>query len=467
MTNKEKYGDENYNNREKCKQTCLDKYGVDNVQKDKDIKQKAVDTIKNSYGYNVILDKVREKNLEKYGKKHALQLKENVEKANNTRLERYGDINFNNREKCKETNLKKYGVDNVQKSSYLKNKKKESIITLHPDILSISDDYLYTLKCDLGKDHFFNILPEQYYQRNLSKTIICTICNEIGSTKSGQENLIYNFIKENYNGNILRNKRGIIKPKELDIYLPDLKLAIEFNGLYHHNELVVNKKYHFNKTESCEKQGIQLIHIYEDDWIYRQKIIESRILNLLGKTPNKIYARKCIIKEVDDSKLFLETNHLQGFTISKIKLGLFYNNELVSLMTFGKQRKSMGSKSKENVYEMLRFCNKLNTSVIGGADKLFKYFINAYKPVEVISYADRSWSQGDLYYKLGFLLIHKTEPNYYYVVDGFRKHRFNFRKDKLVREGYDKSKSEHEIMLERGIYRIYDSGSLKFIWNNE
>ena len=134
-------------------------------------------------------------------------------------------------------------------------------------------------------------------------------------------------------------------------------------------------------------------------------------------------------------------------------------------MTFGEQRKSMGLKSKNNGYELLRFCNKLNTSVIGGADKLFKYFIKNYKPKEVISYADRSWSQGDLYKKLGFNFVRKTPPNYYYIIGNKKYYRFNFRKDKLIREGFDSLKSEHEIMLERKIYRIYDSGSLKMKYN--
>ena len=278
---------------------------------------------------------------------------------------------------------------------------------------------------------------------------------------------LYNFISENYHGNILLNKKNIIKPLELDIYLPDLKLGFEFNGLFWHNELNKDNNYHLNKTEECEKQGIHLIHIYEDDWLFKQNIVKSRILNILNITSNKIYARKCQIKEVDDSNLirkFLEENHQQGFISSKIKLGLFYNDELVSLMTFGHQRISMGAKSKKNNYEMLRFCNKLNTLVIGGADKLFKFFIEKHQPKEVISYADRSWSRGDLYKKLGFTFISKTPPNYYYIIDDMRKYRFNYRKDKLVREGFDPNKTEHETMLERNIFRIYDSGSLKFIY---
>jgi len=139
---------------------------------------------------------------------------------------------------------------------------------------------------------------------------------------------------------------------------------------------------------------------------------------------------------------------------------------LVSLMTFGSKRKFMKQSNSDGVYEMLRFCSKLNTSVIGGSEKVFKYFIENYKHKEVISYADRSWSQGELYKQLGFKLIHKTQPNYYYIIDKKRYHRFNFRKDKLVSEGFDPNKTEHEIMLERKIYRIYDSGSLKFIWKN-
>ena len=111
---------------------------------------------------------------------------------------------------------------------------------------------------------------------------------------------------------------------------------------------------------------------------------------------------------------------------------------------------------------MLRFCNKLNTNIIGGASKLFKHFVENYKSKEITTYADRSISQGRLYETLGFKFIKKTEPNYYYIIDGIRHHRFNFRKDVLVKQGYDPNKTEHEIMLERNIYRIYDSGNLKF-----
>jgi len=164
---------------------------------------------------------------------------------------------------------------------------------------------------------------------------------------------------------------------------------------------------------------------------------------------------------------FLENNHLQGFVGSKIKLGLFFENELINLMTFGKRRVAMGKKSSnEGEFKLLRFCNKLNTNVLGGASKLFKYFKENYIPKEITTYADRSHSNGELYEQLGFKFIGKTTPNYYYIIDGIKHHRFNFRKDKLVKEGFNSNKTKHEIMINRNIFRIYDSGNLKFNFKN-
>ena len=432
-TKKEKYKDENYNKRKKTILKCLNKYQTNSPLESKKI-----------------LDKIKNTNLIKYDNQYF-----------------FGSDKF--KSIIKNIFFNKYGVDNPSKSKYLQTIKLKK---LYKDLDILDIDFIdksYKIKCEKCHKEYkipFLILHERY---SIYKTILCTLCNPIGSySNSGFEIQLQNFIKNNYTKTTILNPRNIIKPYEIDIYLPDLKLAFEFNGLFWHNELGKNNNYHLIKTELCEEQGIHLIHIYEDDWLYKSNIVKSRILNLLGQTPNKFYARKCIIKKIIDNKLirdFLEVNHLQGFVGSQIKLGLFYNDELVSLMTFGEQRKSMGLKSKNNVYELLRFCNKLNTSVIGGADKLFKYFIKNYKPKEVISYADRSWSQGDLYKKLGFNFVRKTPPNYYYIIGNKKYYRFNFRKDKLIREGFDSLKSEHEIMLERKIYRIYDSGSLKMKYN--
>ena len=442
-TNLKKFGTEYYTQTDEYKgsykDTCLEKYGVDHHLKNDDIRNKQKITNINKYGV------------------------ENV----------FG--NYEIKEKIKKTNLNKYGFENPSKNKSIQNKisvelkewNKIKNLEFYKKYNIISIDYQkneLVFKCDNKEDHNFMISSGLFQNRKFYNTIICTICNQSNSSKSGLEQQFFEFFKSNYEGIIDRNKR-ILGNQEIDIYLPELKLGFEFNGLYWHSEINKESDYHLNKTELAEKQDIKLIHIYEDDWLYKQDIVKSRILNLLGKS-NKIYARKCEIKEIIDNKIirdFLEKNHIQGFVGSKIKIGLFYNEELVSLMIFGAQRKSMGQKAKDGSYELLRFCNKLNTNVIGGASRLFKYFVEKYIPDEVISYADRSWSQGNLYEKLGFNLVHKTDPNYYYVIDGIRKYRFNFRKDVLVKNGADPNKTEHEIMLEKGIFRIYDSGNLKYL----
>ncbi len=290
----------------------------------------------------------------------------------------------------------------------------------------------------------------------------CTKCNPMTS-KTELE--IYNFIKDNTTITVNQGVRNILKNgKELDIVIPSLNIAIEFDGLYWHSDKYLNTSYHLDKTKSCNEVGYRLIHIFEDEWINKKEIVKSRILNVLNLSFNKIYARKTTIREVNSKEAtkFLEENHIQGKIGAKIRLGLYYNGDLVSLMIFGSLRKNLGSKSKEGDWELLRFCNKLNTSVVGGASKLLKYFEENYKPSSLISYADRRWSEGQLYNKLNFTFLAETPSNYFYISGYKRLNRFNFRKDILVSKGFDKNKTEKEITKELGYNRIYDCGSLKF-----
>lgn len=261
---------------------------------------------------------------------------------------------------------------------------------------------------------------------------------------------------------------------DIDIFIHSHNLAIEFNGLYWHSEYAGGKTefYHLNKTKECEKLGIHLIHIFEDEWRNQQNIVVSRLKNLLGKTENIVYARKCEIREVNYqyASNFLKNNHLQGsITTIKVRLGLFNQNELVSLMTFGLPRNATGNKIKqEGQWELQRFCNKLNFNVVGGASKLLKYFEETFTPKKIFSFADRRWTstlKDSLYDELGFSLTSKGSPNYWYLVeDNKRHHRFNFTKHNILKL-FPKAKSElseWNNMIELGFDRIWDCGSLKY-----
>ena len=289
-------------------------------------------------------------------------------------------------------------------------------------------------------------------------------CPKCSNQLSNGENEIYSFVK-NIDENVKQRVRNVINPFEIDILSEKHKIGIEFDGLMWHSEFFnKDKTYHVSKTNECEKQGIRLIHIFEDEYTYKKEIVLSRINNLFGVTKHRIFARKCVIKEINSKvlKSFLDENHLQGNVNSKYRYGLFYENELVAVMSFGKLRKNMGNSSKDNEYELLRYCSKLNMSVIGGASKLLKHFIKQVKPKRIITYADRRWCNGNMYKVLGFEHVRNSEPNYFYIIDRKRENRFKYRKDQLVKQGFDPNKSEHEIMLERGIPRIYDCGCMVF-----
>lgn len=288
-------------------------------------------------------------------------------------------------------------------------------------------------------------------------------CQKCGYIISNGEEEIYAFISEllpNYK--IIKKDRDVLLTHELDVYIPSKRVAIEFDGLHWHDERKRDKNYHLWKTEECEKRGIHLIHIFEDEWMFKKEICKSRIRNILGITENKVYARKCQIAELSkkEAKEFIERNHIQGYVGGKFNYGLMYKGKLISVMTFSTLRRNLGYKSKEGAYELLRFCNEENYMVIGGASKLLRHFIEQVNPKEIITYADRRWSNGNLYERLGFTLDHVSPPNYFYVEGRIRKNRFCYRKDILVSKyGCNKEETEHEFCFRNGLYRIYDCGT--------
>lgn len=261
---------------------------------------------------------------------------------------------------------------------------------------------------------------------------------------------------------------------EFDIFLPNYKIAIEYDGLYWHCETSNNRtmSYHLNKTDFGLKHSIRVIHIFSDEWINKKDIVKSRIKNLLNKNSFTLGARQCEIRviTVKEAQTFLLLHHIQGYTQSKIKLGAFYKEELVAVMTLGSLRKALGNAHKQkDVYELLRFCSKSNYNIMGIGSKLFSYFVRNYNPTKVISYADKRWTpdyKNSFYNKLNFKYLYTSKPNYWYTFDYLiRFYRFEFRLQKLQQEGYDtKSFTEWEIMQQKKYDRIWDCGSHKYEW---
>ena len=414
-----------------------------------DCKQEKIEkTNKKLYGVNrpiqnkKIREKLEQTNFKKYGYTCAAKNKKVKEKIIKTQVEIYGDI-------CTKTDKYK---EKIKEINFLKLKEKYDFV----NIKSL-DNGFYEIECD--KNHTYKISTSNLYNRLKYDVELCTICNPLDNRHSNKELQLLNFIKDIYSGEIITSDRKILNGKELDIYLPEIKLAFEFNGLYWHSELNKEKNYHLNKTKECKKQNINLFHIYEDEWIYKQEIVKSMIRNKLHKTLNKIYARKTIIKNVSKQEAdnFYEKNHIQGKTSYSINVGLYYNDILVSLMSF---------KNNKTHYELVRFANQLNISIIGGASKLLKYFIKKYTPSKIVSFSNNNYSYGDLYKTLNFEIEKILLPDYSYIVDNKRKHKFSFRKNKLQKMGFNiENKTEHEICLEHKIYRIYDSGKIKWVLN--
>jgi len=479
----EKWGGSHYMNdqnvRSKFNKTMVQNHGVDWAQQSIDIKKKS----RSSWEKNPNKERIStSKSLSMISKtddeKKMIQLKRVNRLINN-----WGSVEMfydHVSEKIKEKSLENYKVehhlshpdiikkriDTLMKSNLnkIKNSLPTNISFLSKEMnFSGTDSYLNLSCSKCNKD--FTITRQYFHLRTRSNIEVCLNCNPVFSGKSNMENELYDFISEFYKGDILRNHRGITS--EIDLYLPDLMIAFEFNGLFWHSNQFKEKNYHLNKTKDCLNSNISLIHIWEDNWIYKKDIIKSMILNKIGMS-KKIGARKCTISEVSNKECreFLNRNHIQGFLGSKIKLGLYHCDELVSLMTFGNLRKPLGQSTKEGDYELLRFCNKLGYSIVGGASKLFSYFLKTYLPIKIISYSDSSRGIGSLYTNLGFYFIGDTDPNYYYIIDGIRKHRFNFRKDILVREGNNPNLSESKIMENKGIRKIFDCGSKKWEFIN-
>lgn len=280
--------------------------------------------------------------------------------------------------------------------------------------------------------------------------IKCT-CNTISRVEQSVKEAFPQFEQSN---------RGQLKGLELDLYEPSKRIAVEVNGVHWHTtEFGKTRNYHLHKTELCESQGITLLHFWDSEVIERRSLVESMIAAKLGIGRTKIYARQTTIHGVssEEASRFLADNHLQGAVPSSVRLGLYYNEELVSIMTFAKPRYT-----KQYCWELMRFCSKAGIHVVGGASKLLVSFRKMHTG-SIVSYANRRFSNGGLYEKLGFVKVGESSPNYWYVKNGvIRYSRTQCQKHKLkslLGDGFDENLSEVANMRANGYYQLFDCGN--------
>lgn len=411
--------------REKREKTMLERFGVSHAAQSDYIKEKIKKTnlIRHGVEYPTqstdILEKRKANNLSRYGVEHTLQLKEVIDQRIETQFEKLCLDNPNYHILQTKESFIDYITTNFPGRKPLivevaeRAKINYSTINLYVNKLDVRDFIAPYVNCSLSEKEVLN------YIRSVLP---------IGT-------------------DIIENSKSIIPPNELDIYIPSKNVAFEYNGNYWHSEINKSKLYHQEKSIICEQHGIRLIHIFEYDWVHKKDLIKSLINESLGVETHHIFARKCIVKEIcnKDYADFCNKNHLQGYAPASVKLGLFYNNELVQLMSFSTPRYKVGTKYQ---WEIIRGCPGSLSRVVGGVGKLFKHFVTHYKPKSVMSYCDFAKFNGRSYEKLGMTLEKLTTPGFKWFIPDVGV----FNRDPHKRKQY----------IERGGVRIYDSGSKVF-----
>lgn len=435
------------------RKACQEKYGVDNVGQLPEVKAKIRNTVlkhkeENINYYKEISTKSKRSILEHYGtyenylearnEKTKNTLTENYgnlanayalnhQKGSQTKQKKYGDANYNNREKAKATTFKKYGKDYyTQTTKYIEK-------TIDTNRKKYGVDFT----CQLSQ------------------------CRISGSSNSGP----------NKEFEILLNQANLEYEREFNLEHRsfDFKLEntlIEINPTSTHNATytpfkrkeLLDKKYHFNKTKLAHDNNFKCINIW--DWDDKQKIVNSL------QSKELIYARKCIVKEIsiEEASQFINKYHFQNYCKDTIRLGLYFNSNLVSVMTFGAPRYN-----KNYEYELLRYCS--NSKVVGGPEKLFKFFIKAYKPKSIVSYCDLSKFTGSMYTNLGFNQKRVSIGKHWFnpktkqhITDNLLRQR-GF--DQLFDTSYGKNTSNEELMKQSGFVEIYDCGQVTYIWEKK
>lgn len=462
--------------------TVMDAYGVRNVFELAQVKEAIRSTKTERYSDPTFTnpEKARSTNVEKYGVNNVMQVPdiaakvnacrdhdEISEKVKATKLARYGDSSYNNLEQTQQTNLQTYGVANVAQAPAIQKKisdsLKEKFVPQHAKKYNITPDFT----------------PMHYVPGSTNKWICntcntttdglvlngkftrCKVCHPHGSIP---ENEVKDFIRS-LGYTVVENSRTLIPPKELDIYIPEKKVAIEYCGTYWHTEKYgKTKMVHQDKLNRCRELGIKLITLFSTHWVECPDLVKSRLRHSLGGQARTIYARQCSIAEVSvsESRDFLNQNHIQGYCNAKFRYGLYNSGTLVAVMTFSKSRFEEGKE------ELIRFAVTQDTSVVGGASKLLSHHLKNTAATEIVTYSDNSWGFSSFYETLGFTKVSDGLPGFYYINmkkdSGRLLNRMQYQKHKLLSKGlkFDPMLTEYQNMVANGFDRIWDCGHSKY-----
>ena len=454
-TKLEKYGDANYNNRdkaiktqlelyggvglassviaEKAKETCLNTYGVDNPAKADVVKEKTKQTCEERFGgpspfsSHEVIEKCNKTCEERHGVSSRGAIPSRIARAKETALSNWGSDNYCNRVSAHETMLKRYGVEHAMQNASIKQHASDVINNL----------YGVAWNC---------MRPE---------------ARHYGSNNSGP-NIEFEKL-------LIDNSISFTREFALDNYSYDFKIGsilVEINPTITHNSTWtpfgdhkgIQSDYHYKKSRTAEQHGYRCIHVW--DWDNLTKIVT------MLKTRETLYGRNCTIEEIDveTAAKFINMNHLQNYARDNIRIALKHKGEVVSVMTFGKPRYN-----KKYEWELIRYCSSKN--IIGGAQKLFTYFINTYKPKSIISYCDRSKFNGDTYIKLGFITDTNYQPSRHWWSEKTKKHITNnlllkHGFDQLFKTNYGVNTSNEQLMYNNGFLDVYDAGQQTYTWNN-
>lgn len=439
---------------QKKKQTCLDRYGVDNPSKNIEIQKRMKLASQKDWEerYDEKRSKFKQTCMEKYGAENPQQNAQIRNKREQTNLEKYGNINVMKNpdvaNKKDQTCLDRYGDVSVSRSKLsdfckAKIQDKEWLIEQHHNQERTITNIAKELQIDTSS------LVKYYHKFNIQ---LKKFSHSQGEREIGE------FLKENNISHICNTKQ-IISPLELDIFIPEHNIAIEYCGLFWHSDLHprIDNQYHVRKLEMCEEKGIRLFTIFEDEWLYRQSQVKNKLLYAFGMMKERVFARECVVKNctMKEKVEFFENNHIQGSGPGSVTYKLVWSGETVAMMTFIKK---VGGEWILNRYATSR-------NVVGGFSKLLVYFERENSPRKVVTFADRRWSSGGVYEKNGFNLDGVLGPDYRYVIEDRRVHKFNFRHKNLGKllENYDELLSEVENTRNHDLYRIFDCGLKRFV----